>query len=141
MFSLIPWGKGRTGDPFRLIRREFDSLFDRFFGATPGGEGEERWGMTVEDAGKEVLVRVEAPGFEAKDFDLELSGGLLTVRAERKDKADKDGGERWTRLERSVTLPEGLDRDKVEATYRNGVLEVKLPKHPDAMPKRIDVKA
>src|SRR5436190_1517977 len=109
MFNLIPWGAGRKADPFALMRREFDNVVDR----------------------------VEAPGFEAQDFDVEVSGGMLTVRAEHKEagKKDEEAGERWTRLERSVTLPEGLDLDKVEATYRNGVLELHLPKHPDALPR------
>jgi HSP20 family protein len=140
MFNLIPWGTGRKANPFTLMKREFDNVFDRLFG---GAAAETRWGLKVDDAGKEVVVRVEAPGFEAKDFDVEVSGGLLTVRAEHKDgdRKDEEGGQRWLRLERSVTLPEGLDLDKVEATYRNGVLELRLPKHPDALPRRVEVKA
>src|SRR5436309_1296071 len=131
MFSLVPWRKeqkdGRElarwdDNPFALMRHQFDSLFDHFFrdwqAPLAGG-----WGLEVEDAGKEVVVRAEAPGFEPGDFDVQLSGDLLHVRAEQKQEGKEEGG-RYRRYERTVTLPTGVDRDKVEARYRNGVLEL-----------------
>ena len=159
MFNLIPWRKDRNegalapteGHPFELLRREFDSLFDRFFAGWPdvGREWGGNWGLDVEDSGKEVLVRAEAPGFEASDFDVQVTGDVLTIRAERKEeeKGGKDKGNgrhaqrRWARVERSVTLPPGTDVEKVEARYRNGVLELRLPKSEAAQPRRIDVKS
>jgi HSP20 family protein len=153
MFSLIPWGKKkndtslsvRDDHPFALIRREFDSLFDRFFGglAEPFGGGW-GWGLDVRDDGGQYVVRAEAPGFEPEEFDLQLSGDVLTIRAEHRHEhkdGDKAVEQHWSRYERSVTLPAGAESDKVEATYRNGVLEVRVPKSPEAQPRRIAVKS
>jgi HSP20 family protein len=152
MFNLIPWKKERPADtavaqrednPFSLLRREFDSLFDRVFGNWPlaGGEwGPTGWGLDVDDKGKELVVRAEAPGFEASDFDVQVSGDVLHIRAERRQEGKEGGTSRYGVFERWVTLPPGTDRDKVEARYRNGVLEVHLPRTPDALGRKIEVK-
>lgn len=154
MFGLIPWRKERhtelspvrrESDPFTLMRREFDSLFDRMFAAWPGLEnGPERWGLDIEEKEGEALVRVEAPGFEASDFEVNVTGDTLLVRAERREEK-KEGEEaapafRRERFERWVSLPPGTDAEKVEARYRNGVLEVRLPRTPEALGRRIEVK-
>jgi HSP20 family protein len=134
------------------MRDEIESLFNRFFGNLPvAGEGwdfEHGWALDMDDSGKEVVVRAEAPGFEAKDFDVEMSGNVLHIRAEQKHEEKKGKKEkggyterRYARFERLVTLPEYIDRDKVEASYRNGVLEVRVPKTAEAQGKRIEVKA
>jgi len=164
MFSLTPWKKGerpnralarRGGYPLNRLQEEFESLFDRFFGALPlaaeVGDFEHGWALDLDDSGKDVVIRAEAPGFEAKDFDVELSGNVLYIRAEEKheekkeEKEEKDKGgyteRRYARLERLVTLPEAIEHDKVEANYRNGVLEVRIPKTAAAQPQRIEVKA
>jgi len=160
MFHLTPWKKGeqagvpesrRYNYPLARMREEFESLFDRFFGNVPlAGEGfdfERGWALDVDESGKDVVVRAEAPGFEPKDFDVELSGNVLHIRAEQKfeeKKKDKEKAghteRRYARFERLVTLPEYIDRNKVEASYRNGVLEVRVPKTAEAQGKRIEVK-
>lgn len=149
MFSLIPWTKNHRGalaqredNPFALLRREFDTLVDNFFSRWPtsfrGG-----WEVNVEDAGKEVVVRAEAPGFEAQDFDVQMRGDRLYIHAEHKEEA-KEGetvaSSRHGVFERWLNLPTGLDAEKVEARYRNGVLEVRLPKTPEALARKIEVK-
>jgi len=161
MFHLTPWRKGekagmtesrRDNYPLARMREEFESLFDRFFGNLPAaGEGwdfEHGWALDVDDSGKYVVVRAETPGFEAKDFDVEMSGNVLHIRAEQKHEEKKEEKEKggyterhYARFERLVTLPEHIDRDKVEASYRNGVLEVRVPKTAEAQGKRIEVKA
>jgi len=149
MFGLIPWRKEkgaekalaqREDNPFALFRREFDTLFDRMFSPwlAPQEWGGLGWGFRMEEGDKEVLVRAEAPGFEAGDFDVSVTGDTLHIRAERKSE-DKGNGT-YGRLERWVTLPPGTERDKVEASYRNGVLEVRLPRAPEALGRRIEVK-
>jgi HSP20 family protein len=153
MFSLTPWTRDRNPstavverDPFRLMRREFDSLFDRLWGNWPFGLSEygprTAWGLDVQDHGNELVVRAEAPGFEAKEFDVTLSGDMLTITAEHKEetKNGEETSQSWGRYERAVSLPCGVDPDKVEAKYRNGVLEVHLPKTADAVGRRIEVK-
>jgi HSP20 family protein len=160
MFHLTPWKKEekagvpearRYNYPLARMREEFESLFDRFFGNLPlAGEGfdfEHGWALDVDDSGKDVVVRAEAPGFEAKDFDVELSGNRLHIRAEQKRVEKKKEKEkagyterRYASFERLVTLPEYIDRTKVEANYRNGVLEVRVPKTAEAQGQRIEVK-
>jgi HSP20 family protein len=145
MFRLIP----RRPENARLARyarlhAELDQLFGHLFGrvATSAGElaGGPSWGFQVEEKESEFVFRTDAPGFEARDFDLQLHGETLTVKAERKSEA-KEGQPQHVerRLQRSVTLPEGVDANKVEARYVNGVLEVRLGKSEQAQPKKITV--
>jgi HSP20 family molecular chaperone IbpA len=97
------------------------------------------WDVNMDETDKEVVVRAEAPGFEPGEFDIDVRGDMLTIRAEHKETEDqaKEGAARqWgsRRLERSFTLPVTVDPDKVEAHYRNGVLEVHLPRTEQAPP-------
>jgi HSP20 family protein len=82
------------------------------------------------------------PGFEASELEVNLTGNTLTIRAEHKKvKEAKEPAERpHARLERTLTLPEGVSLDKVEACYHTGVLEVHLPKNPEVKPRHIEVK-
>jgi len=154
MFSLIPWRRKentalqRDEHPLSRFRDEFDALFDRFFNGWSDTllqpwEAQPFWGVDADETDREVTYRFEAPGFEAGDFDVQVSGNVLTVRAERKQEAkDRDQpsySER--RFQRSVTLPAATDAAKAEAHYRNGVLELKLPKTEAAQAKRITVQS
>jgi HSP20 family protein len=156
MFSLVPRWRERKAegaiapreyDPFEMFRRGFTSLFDRTFPAWSMGferpwETFEPWGLEVEEKEEEVVVRAELPGFEAKDLEINLRGNVLYIRAEHHEATEGEEAERrHAKLKRSVTLPMGIVPDKVEATYRNGVLEVHVPFTPEAKPRRIAVKA
>ena len=89
-------------------------------------------------------VRAEAPGFEAGDFDIRVDDGRLVLRAakkvETKYEKSKVQETRDQECYESVSLPAGIDKDKVDAKHHNGVLTVKLPKTPAAQAKRIPVK-
>jgi HSP20 family protein len=152
MFGLIPRKRAarelaREGlEPLDLMRREFATLFDRFFGpwpllATPLEE-KPSWGFDVEETPKEVVVRAEVPGFEIGDLKLEVAGDTLMILAEHKmEVKEKEAEERYLgRLERTVLLPSAAEVDKIEAVYRNGILEIHIPKKPEAVPRRIEVK-
>ncbi len=147
MFGLIPRRKREEKlwayePPMEWLRREFSPIFDRMFGRWPffaEPEGLLPYGAEMEDTDEALIVREVVPGFEAKEIEVKVSGNLLTVHAVRKEKegeTEKLLGE----LTRSVYLPEGVDMEHVEATYRNGVLEVRLPKLPEAKERRIEVK-
>lgn len=157
MFGLMPRRRDRTGEgavvrrepmPLDLFRRDFATLFDRMFGTWPLDVIEplemwEAWGLDLTEEEKEVVVRAEVPGFEPGEVDVRLAGNLLTIRAEHKEPEkteDKKTPRRYGRMEKSVTLPTGLDLTKVEASYRNGVLEVRIPRLPEAEPRTIEVK-
>ena len=89
-----------------------------------------------------MVVRAEAPGFEPGDFDLQVRGNQLTLCACHQDDSGKtDGGYQWSRQEfsRTVTLPDDVDPEKVEANYRSGVLTVTLPKAKPSSSRKITV--
>ena len=161
MAGLIPWrrkrgkvaGNGGALAPVRdfptLMRRmqsEFDGFFDRFAREWPMfredfGRGWS-WGLDMEDKEDSVVVHAEAPGFEAGDFDLRVSGDRLILRASRKAETKEKEGEYREQCEcyESMTLPPGIDKDKIEARYHSGVLTVTIPKPKEGRGKKIAVK-
>jgi len=99
--------------------------------------------LEVKETEKEVVVRAEVPGFEAAELEVELRNNCLHIRAEKKPEAEnkeKDYEYTERRYERYVELPVETDPAKVEAMYRNGVLEVRLPKAETPFARRIPVK-
>jgi HSP20 family protein len=135
--------------PFFLsrMRDEFDQLLNRLSSRWPSlwkGEGW-RWGLDVREEEDAIVVQAEAPGFEAGDFDIEVSDNRLVLRASRKvETKDEKGKIREVREQEcyeAVTLPPGIDRDRAEAKYHNGILTVRLPKTPEAKGRRISVKS
>ena len=161
MFSLIPWKKSRSTDvkvrpereeeyfPRARIRDEFDALWNRFLGGWGRGLGlwdeSSRFGAPcgLEDRENEYVFRAELPGLEAGDIDVKVSGNTLTVKAEHKEeKKSKEGtGYRYGSFHQHFSLPYGVDGQNIDARYRNGVLEVHLPKTEEAKGKRIAVQA
>lgn len=149
MFALKPWRKTseflpRAETPFGWMPEEFGTYFNRFFG-WPVAETPEwpyKWGLTMEEKEKEVVVRVELPGFEPKEVKVELRGEMLMVEAEHKEAAEKPEKKEtaYAHVKREITLPSGVELEKVEAVYRNGVLEVHVPRKPEEVGRRIEVK-
>ena len=161
MSGLIPWrqkkmqpaGNGGTLAPLRdfptIMRRmqsEFDELFDRFAQQWPMSLGEfgrgSHWYLEVNDEVDNFTVRAEAPGFEADDFDIRVSGDRLMLRATKKTEKKEKGSEfrEQCACYESMTLPPGIDKDKIEARYHNGVLTVTIPKTKEGRGKKIAVK-
>lgn len=163
--DLVPWKWGEKNvpvkreeaDPFYSLHREIDRLFDDFmgrgFGLTRFGDFTDRFSafnpqVDVTENDKEIKVAAELPGLDEKDIEVSLSGDMLTISGEKKaEKEDKR--ENYYRMERSygsfqrsVALPVEVDTEKVEATFKNGVLQVTLPKlHPgQETRKKISVK-
>jgi HSP20 family protein len=147
MFGIIPRRKEKRIErlwpyepPMEMLRREFAPIFERMFGRLPiFTEIETPYGPEMEDLGEAIVVREAVPGFDVKEIEVKVSGNLLTVHAERKEK-EGETEKKWGEVERTVLLPEGVDTEHVEASYRNGVLEVRLPKLPEAKERRIEVK-
>lgn len=136
---MLPVLRGRAGRPAFGGWREFDRLFDRVFNDVADFGGTRVWDFGVTDDEQGVRVRAELPGFYEKELDVQVHGGVLTIEAEHK--VDGREGHSYRSYRRSVVLPEGLDVEKAQATYRNGVLELHLPRHEAAQPKRIPVTA
>jgi HSP20 family protein len=149
MFSLMPrrvrGAMTRREMPFEELRREFASLFERAFPVLPipiETPWEAPWGLGMEERESEFVVRAEVPGFEASELEVTLAGNVLTIRAEHgKPPEGETPPERpYARYERTVTLPEMASLEGLEAVYRNGVLEVHVPRVPEARPRRIEVR-
>jgi len=128
--------------PVDLFRREMDSLFNRFFGGWMAPFEEDLgltrgWGFDVDEDDKEIVVRADVPGFEENDLDVRLDGNRLTIKAEKEQKGDDQRG--YRSFFRQVTLPSGIDADKAQASYRNGVLELHIPRSEGSRPRRIAI--
>jgi len=128
------------------MRDDLDRLFDRFFQHFPTlfkGDGW-RWGLDIRDEDDTVVVRAEAPGFDAGDFDIKVTDDRLVLRAAKKvESKDKEGKLTETREQEcfeSLTLPPGIDKDKVDARYRNGVLTITFPRTAEGKARRVPVK-
>jgi HSP20 family protein len=92
-----------------------------------------------------VYVRAELPGMRKEDIDLSFHNGSLSISGERKGEEKLNGAEVYRserffgRFQRTITLPTLVASDKIKATYKDGILNVTLPKAEEAKPKHIDV--
>jgi len=134
----------RTVDPLLAMREGIENLFDRFFDDRRFPvEWTELRDWAVEETDKEVVMRLEVPGFEPTEIELRVEGDVLVLHAEHPE--TKEGREpaehRFVRrYEYRFVMPFGTDASHIEATYRNGILELHLPRLPEVQPRRIEVK-
>jgi len=132
------------------IQDEINRLFDMSLGRRPfdrAGLFEGEWAPAVdvlEDENK-VVVKAELPGMSDKDIDVNILNNTLTIKGEKKKEEEKKD-QSYYRLERSygafqrsVTLPSAVAADKAKASFKNGVLEIEVPKKEEAKPKQIKV--
>ena len=136
---------------FDLARWEpFDGLINNFFEDNwrrPAHSAVAVWYPPVDilESKDSYLIRAELPGMKQEDFNLELDEGTLTLSGERKAEEPAEGVEyhRSERLAgkftRSFHLPQTVAQDGIKATYRDGILEVYVPKAEEAKPKKITV--
>jgi HSP20 family protein len=152
--------------PFESLRREIDRLFDDLrpfdwhlpsartaFGFEMPKLSAEGWviapAMDLVEKEKEYEISAELPGIDEKNVEIKLVNGTLTIKGEKneeKEEKQKDyylSERRFGSFQRSFALPEGVDTDKIEASFVKGVLTVKLPKSPEAQKaeKKITVRA
>ena len=134
--------------PLENLREEMEGLFSRAFGEDTGLLPLDRIvpSLDLAETDGAVEVRMDIPGMEAKDIDIQVNGNLLTISGERKEEREEKG-KTYHRVERrvgsfsrTVTLPSPVKEAAVDAQYRNGTLTVKLPKTEEAKSKKITVK-
>ncbi len=145
--------RSREWEPFQNLRREIDRVFENFhhglsaFGRTrmefeplrllAGG-----WGSTpaINMMEKETAYELtaELPGMDESNIELKVAGGVLTIKGEKKEEKEEKGGDyvlserRFGLIQRSIPLPESIDLDRIEASFKKGVLTVTMPKTPEA---------
>lgn len=101
--------------------------------------------VDIRETDDALLVQAELPGIDKKDIQLEVRDGVLTISGERRYEKDvkEENVHRveraYGKFSRSFSLPSNVDADKVDATMKNGVLEVRLPKRESAKPKAIAI--
>lgn len=138
-------------DPYRELT-SFADRFNRTFGAPLNRERDEEVSLGVwmppvdisEDQDK-IRLTTELPGFREDQVTIQMEGGVLTIRGERKFEDEKQG-RNFHRVERSYgqfvrsfTLPNDVDREKIRATFLDGILEIEIPKREDARPRQIKI--
>jgi HSP20 family protein len=131
--------------PLGRLRWEFDRLFDDFYRGWQSGWGRElesAAGVEVKERDDAVVVRADAPGFEAGDFDVQIRGDSLVMSACQSGESTQDDGFQWHKRElyHSIPLPAEVQADKIDARYRNGVLTITLLKTAGAKARKIEVK-
>jgi HSP20 family protein len=150
--AMSPFRRGRG---FYDLHSEMNRLFDETYGGLsrwPGGQQRAQqlteWAPAVDVLQRDgdLVVRAELPGVRPEDVDITLENRVLTIRGERREEQDEQRGGYYVRerrhgsFQRSMTLPEGVDEDRVRARYDNGVLEVTIEGAAAARePRRIQV--
>ncbi len=150
MLDKLPW-KRKKNHHAQELNREIDNIYDRFFEPDfmPSSYlfGKGKWGpkLDISEGRRDIKIQAEIPGIEAEDFDISIDGRLLNIRGEKKqEQTEKE--ETYYRVERSygyfnrtIELPAEVDPDKVDASYKKGILKIKLRKTKSAETKRIKV--
>ncbi|NOR17694.1 Hsp20 family protein [candidate division WOR-3 bacterium] len=128
------------------LRDDMDRFFETFFGQHP----EDREGfwtpiLDIEESNGNIVVKAEIPGMEKDEIKVSVRNNMLSISGERKQEIEtKD--KTFHRIERSygkfsriITLPSEVDADKIKAAYKDGVLNIILPKPESMKPKQIEV--
>jgi HSP20 family protein len=144
--GLIPWGMNQQ--PLQTWRREMDSLFNRFF-----GDELDRWEplemfqptADVAELDNSYEISVDLPGIQPDDVNVEWENGQLWISGQRKDEREEQGKSyhrverRFGQFRRGIHLPHLIQEEGIQATVKDGVLRVHVPKSEQARPKRIPV--
>ncbi len=157
MRDLIPWGRktnqvpmlyrDEQANPFLTLHREMNRLFDETIGSLDMPSMFRRtasWpSVEISETDKEYRVSADVPGLEEKDVEVLFSDGVLTIRGEKKSEVEDKGRQFSERFygsfERQIPFGDEIEEDKVDASFKNGVLTVTLPKTAKAQAKVIRI--
>jgi HSP20 family protein len=141
-----------TFDPYR----ELNALQQRLHRTLGGGANRERdeetslgaWipPVDIEEDKEKLVLTAELPGFREDQIEIQMEGGVLTLRGERKFEEESKNGKAYHRVERSYgqfvrsfTLPNNVDRENVQARFSDGLLRIEVPKREEAKPRQIRI--
>jgi len=149
-----PFRRMREWDPFEDVStfpQQMDRLFSQYFGRA--GRGEEAlapgaWTPAVDiyETDEKMVIKAELPGLKKEDIDIEVRDNTLTLKGERKFEQETQE-KNYHRVERSYgsfqrsfLLPSTIRQEAIEATFKDGILEISLPKAEEAKPKKLEIK-
>ncbi|NBC27734.1 MAG: Hsp20 family protein [Bacteroidetes bacterium] len=132
-------GSTRTG-------KHFSDIMDEFFNEAVAGRATTfSPSINISETEDQFSIEVEVPGLNKEDLNINVENSTLTISGERKKKSEEDG-RRFHRVEthygtfnRSFQLPDYVDQDSIEATYKNGILDVTMNKREEKLKKQISI--
>jgi HSP20 family protein len=130
-------------DPIRDFEQRWNRLMSRM---SDGGELAEMpasYPVDIDEDDNHIYVEAELPGFKAEEIDVSMESGMLTIKAERraeeKSRTKHLSERRYTRVQRSFSLPNSVDEESVDAKLEEGVLHITLNKRPESKRRKIEV--
>jgi len=138
-------------DPFRelmTIRNTMDRLFDSVIAGSPTTWQPAAWDLALDvtESEDEFTVKASLPGINPDDLEITFTNNTLTIKGETKEEKDVEKAHyhlrerRYGSFARSITLPAGIETDKIQANYEAGVLKLRLPKAEEVKPKKIAIR-
>ncbi|MBS0014143.1 MAG: Hsp20/alpha crystallin family protein [Desulfobacterales bacterium] len=145
--ALVRW------NPWTTLPTLQDRINRLFEDAVPAAEGREEvglfeWRPMVDTYEKDdaIVIKAEIPGVNKDDISIDVNNGVLSIKGERKHEEDVNEDNYYRRerfygkFQRAFTLPDNADPDKIEAGFKDGILEVKVPKTEQSKGKKIEIK-
>ena len=138
--NLIKW------KPDSLIGWDFDSVFDNIFSGENFGFNRNYPAVDVREEKDRYIVEAELPGLTEKDIDVNIDDNMLTISSKKKEEKEekKDGylirERKAYSFKRCFVVPKDVDREKIDANFKDGLLTLTLEKAPESKPKKIEVK-
>src|SRR3712207_1222046 len=142
--ALVRWEPTREVD---TLQNEVNRVFDAFFGGGGNAARTRRWvpAMDLVETEDQLVLKADLPGLTTNDVNIEVKDGVLTVSGERRAEHEENS-EGFYRVERafgqfsrSMTLPDGIDAERIAADFHDGVLEVRIPKPEARKPHRVAI--
>lgn len=146
--ALARWNPWTT---LPTLQDRINRVFDDMFPTT--GEGREdaglfEWRPMVDTYEKDdaIMIKAELPGLKKDDVSIDVNNNVLSIKGERKDEENVEEDNYYRRerfygkFQRAFTLPDNVDTDKIEASFKDGILEVKVPKTEESKGKKIEIK-
>jgi HSP20 family protein len=145
--ALMRWNPTRD---LLSIRDDMNRMFNEFFGRTEGQEGTWLSGawtppVDIHETDDALILKAELPGFSKNDVNVELKDNTLTLKGQRQEEKEVKEEQFHRReraygsFQRTFMLPASVDAEKVTANYKDGILELRLPKRETAKAKRISI--
>jgi len=136
------------GSEIDTFRRSISDLFDDFFTLKPAGFLDSDWvpAVDVHEDDKGIYVKADIPGMDEKNLEVNIQNNVLTIKGEKNEEWHNTNNRRvvmserrYGSFQRSIRLPEGINADRIKAEFKNGVLNVEIPREHAEPSKKIKI--